>query len=151
MNRKGNSAIAGTIVLILAIILGGLLGYVAHKYMSQGTVPQYHSEIAELIKIYDLTYNTTLTCVFIKASKTPQLSSLNEFTPKLVDYDVSEWGYYCGEDPNAYVNIWGPGNDGKTFYIEICKMSGNTLQVDCPDGTFLLETESYLDLLITVG
>ena len=137
---------------MLALILGGLLGYVGHKWISQGTVPQYHAKIAGQIMVYDMDYNTTLTCVFIKASKTPMLSTSELFTPQVVEYDLSEWGFYTGKEPNAYMNIWGPANDGKTFSIEISKMCSNTLKVSCPEGDFILETENaWLSLSITVG
>lgn len=152
MSKRASSSALGATVLILAVILGGLFGFLGHKLMTQGTVPQYHAEIAEQIKVYDIDYNTTLTCIFIRASKTPMLSALEGFTPQVVDYDLSEWGFYTGKDPNAYMNIWGPASDGKTFSIEICKMCGNTLQVVCPDGEFILEQENaLLSLVITVG
>lgn len=153
MSNRGSSSVAGAIILVLMFVVGFLFGWVAYKYTAQGSIPELHDNLAKEITIYDMDYNTSLICVFLKSSKTPMMSSLEslQFTPKLVEYDVSEWGWYIGRDPDAYMNIWGPANDGKTYLIEISKTSGNTLKVTCPEGTFMLEENAYLSMIVTVG
>lgn len=148
---SGRGSTLGAVVILLCLLLGGILGFVGHKWISQGNAPASHKAIAQEIIIADIDYQVTLACVFIKASKTPMLSAFEGFTPKLVEYQLSEWGFYTGKDCNAYMNIWGPATDEVTFCIEICKMCGNTLKVSCPEGDYLLEENAYLNLLISVG
>ena len=147
----------GAVVIILILILGSLLGYFIGNLITRGQVPQGHGSIVKQISIVDLNFTRYLTPEFIRASKTPMLSvfsteTMSAFTGQGPSYYLSEWGWYSGKDSNAYMNIWGPGDDGISFNVEISKMAANTLQVTCPAGTFTLTNDNaYIGFTLQLG
>lgn len=141
--------------MVAVIILGiGFIGGFLVQSFLEPSPPSDHLAIAEQFEVCDIDYDTDLTLKFIGTSETAMLSvlELDAFALKTREYQLSEWGFYTGKDSNAYLNIWGPGDDGETYSIEFVKMCGNTLELTCPSGTYTLDAEHpTLGLTITVS
>ena len=119
------------IVLVLLIGVGFLAGSFLGGFVKQWTAPQGHSSIINGMKIA-VTYATPvdLQPEFLKSSSaTWTLSVLSDNFQWSKTYSYSLWVYSCNGDPEVYVCIWGPGNDGKTFMVELCSSADRKYRV----------------------
>lgn len=118
--------------------------------------PQMHQYIIDNTQIMDTDYHTDLVPHFVASRQSPQLSVvLSQFQPKTKNYDVSEWIWRSNGDPNAFMVIWGPGDDGKSYYIEISKSAGNELYVICFDNSYIMpegtgQPNGYIGFIVVI-
>jgi hypothetical protein len=110
-----------TIVLLVIVLLmscGFLMGSFAVLFIGQVTIPASHKAIIDKMTI--TASGAPLTPTYLSTEKsTWQLSTLQENFEKYGTYTYSIWVYSYQNDPEVYVCIWGPGNDGKTFQVEL--------------------------------
>jgi hypothetical protein len=140
------------IVAVVFLVLGVLLGfYFAPQFKFP---PRDHEAIAKQVTVYDKTYGRTQTLVFVESGQGQMLILVPmQFTPQTVTYAYSFWVFKTGNDVNAVMWIWGPGDDGKTYSVEVARLAGNELEVTYPGGkkTFPANSgEGYLGFTVSV-
>ena len=107
-------------VLVILLFLGGgfFIGSFAGGFVGQLTVPATHRAIIDKMVIKAGTYK--LSPSYLSTGKTIwQLSSLEDNFYKDGTYQYTLWVYSYQGDPEVYVCIWGPGEDGKTYEVEL--------------------------------
>jgi len=124
---------AAFVVLALLLGVGFLVGSFFGGFFGQLTVPASHKNIIDDMKI---TYGASeLTSSYLSTGKsTWQLATLQENFEQHGTYQYTLWVYSFEGDPEVYVCIWGPGEDGKTFMVELCSSSDRTYTVK--QGTY---------------
>jgi len=56
------------------------------------------------------------------------------------------------DDVNAVMWIWGPGDDDKTYNVEIARLAGNKLEITYPRGKMTFpanSNEGYFGFTVT--
>ena len=107
-------------VLVILLFLGAgvFIGSLAGGFVGQLTVPASHRAIVDNMTIK--AGSAELTSSYLVTGKsTWQLSTLTENFVKYGTYRYSVWLYSYEGDPEVYVCIWGPGEDGKTYEVEL--------------------------------
>lgn len=144
---------AMVLVAVGCIIIGYILGALYSKQLV--TPPSDHEAIAKQVIVYDKTYGRAQTLVFVEAGTGQMLSLIRlEFTPQTKDYKYSFWVFKTGNDVNAVMWIWGPGDDGKTYSVEVARLMGNEAEITYPGGKATWPAGSdvgYLGFTVTVG
>jgi hypothetical protein len=139
------------IVVVVLVVLGALLGFFLLPQVK--SPPRDHEYIAKQVTVYDKTYGCTQILVFVESGRGQMLTLVPmQFTPQTVTYTYSFWAFKTGNDINAVMWIWGPGDDGKTYSVEVARLAGNELEITYPGGkkTFPVNSgEGYLSFLVT--
>ena len=107
-------------VLVILLFLGAgvFIGSLTGGFVGQLTVPANHKAIIDKMIIKVGSYE--LSSSYLSTGKsTWQLSTLQENFLKDGTYQYSLWVYSYQGDPEVYVCIWGPGEDGKTYEVEL--------------------------------
>lgn len=138
----GRVAMAFLLIAIVAVAF-----YMAYNTFS--TPPEDHEAIAKQVTVYDATYRRFQELHFIRSGKSRQLSvkALSAFEPQRKEYTYSLWEFRCGDDVNAVMMIWGPGDDGATYAVEIARLACNELEVTYPKGKFTFPKDSDVGYL----
>jgi hypothetical protein len=141
------------IACVVLVILGALIGF---YFAPQLKFPRGdHEYVAKQVIVYDKTYGRTQTLVFVESGQGQMLSLVPmQFTPQTVTYKYSFWVFKSGNDVNAVMWIWGPGDDGKTYNVEVARLAGNELEITYPGGkkTFPANSdEGYLAFTVTAA
>jgi len=109
--------------VVLALLLGAgfLLGSFFGGFIGQLTVPASHKNIVDDMKITVFgNPDLTLTCTYLSTAKSKwQLSTLQQNFVQHGTYQYSLWVYSYEGDPEVTACIWGPGEDGKTYQVEL--------------------------------
>lgn len=125
------------LAILLGLTIGIFIGSPVLNYFS-GIIAADHFEAANKISIRDVLKGQNLTLKY-EGSGSVSLMSLApslELWSQNKTYSVSRWGYYSGNDLNAYILVTGPANDGKTYGCEIVRMAWNELHVTAPSGEY---------------
>jgi hypothetical protein len=105
-------------VLVSAILLLGLIGGVLLSPVFQSFLaPSSHKAIVDTMTI--TTGTNKLTSAYLSSGTTTWKLSLIENFLKGGTYTYSLWVYSYRGDPEVTVCIWGPGEDGETFQVEL--------------------------------
>ena len=107
-------------VLVILLFLGAgvFIGILAGGFVGQLTVPANHKAIIDKMVIKAGSHK--LSPSYLSTGKTIwQLSSLADNFYKDGTYQYTLWVYSYEGDPEVYVCIWGPGEDGKTYEVEL--------------------------------
>lgn len=142
---SGEASITAIIVVMLIVMLLtiGILGFYLGSKTALGSPTKDHKFIVNEITMVDTTFAVQATIEFLHAGGSPILevsptTESEQFTVGTELYELSEWRWHIHGDPNAYMNIWGAGDDGQTFYIEIVSLSDNKLELSTPTGKYTL-------------
>lgn len=119
---------------MVGLILGSVIVIFLMPKFGAVLAPSIHKQIAEDFQLIDTETGAILELEFIGSKDTKMLSVTPLSFVIGEKYTVSEWVWRSGGDPNAYMNIWGPGNDGESYWIEIAKTMGNPLKIVTPWG-----------------
>ena len=131
------------IVILLFLGAGFFIGSLAGGFVGQLTVPASHKAIVEDITIYDTVRKNYLEPYCIGQAKYKPLSiiPLQTFTVNK-EYTFTNWIWGSPDEPKnpeVFMVIAGPGNDGKTYGIELSRSCWNELKITFGDGkTFTL-------------
>lgn len=116
------------------MILGAALTYGGTYLYTGGSPLPYdlnHKQLAEGFICRDATWGKELKVSHLK-TKDAKFSPFSPqdiaFTPR-TQYRISSWEYDSESDPDVYLTIWGPGNDGVTYLCEFSKSAGNEIQI----------------------
>ena len=107
-------------VIVILLFLGAsfFIGSLAGGFVGQLTVPANHKAIIDKMVIKAGSHK--LSPSYLSTGKTIwQLSSLADNFYKDGTYQYTLWVYSYEGDPEVYVCIWGPGEDGKTYEVEL--------------------------------
>jgi len=131
--------------LLIAVVAVAL--YMVYNNLS--AIPEGHEAIANQIVVYDATFGRFQELHFVRSGKTPMLSvkPLSMFQPQTREYTYSLWEFRSGDDVNAVMMIWGPGDDGATYFVEISRLSANELKISYPGGEFTFPRNSDIGYL----
>ena len=106
------------IMILLFLGAGFFIGSLAGGFVGQLTAPASHKAIIDKMVIKVGSYE--LSPSYLSTGKTIwQLSSLEDNFYKDGTYQYTLWVYSYQGDPEVYVCIWGPGEDGKTYEVEL--------------------------------
>jgi hypothetical protein len=106
-------------MLVLAVLLLGLvMGIFLSPTINSFLAPSSHKAIVDTMTI--TTGTNKLTSAYLSSGTTTWKLSLIENFLKGGTYTYSLWVYSYQGDPEVYMCIWGPGEDGKTFQVELC-------------------------------
>jgi hypothetical protein len=127
--------------LVLGLIIGVALFAGAGFLMQGGTNIPYdskHSYIAEHVSCIDSAIPgggqlSRKLALMGPAAYSPL--GLNVFT-KGKTYTQSLWLFCAGNDIEATMTIWGAGDDGNTYMIELGRHDGSTMQITLFNQTF---------------
>jgi hypothetical protein len=106
------------ILSLAALLLGLIIGIFSTTMISSFLVPASHKAIVDSMQI--TTGTSELKSAYLSTGTTTWTLSLVENFLKNGTYTYSLWVYSYQGDPEVYVCIWGPGEDGKTFQVELC-------------------------------
>lgn len=121
------------IVAIAFLVIGACLGYYLAPQLN--FPPKDHESIAKQVIVYDKTYGRAQVLVFVESGRGQLLSLVPlQFTDQTKEYQYSFWVFKTGNDVNAVMWIWGPGDDGKTYSVEIARLAANELEIVYPGG-----------------
>lgn len=142
-NKKGSAIIIG-IGLLVTITFTFFVGFYIGKTTTEGNPTSTHENIAEVITLFDIELNIQPKLQFVQSFEAnfhsfPETLPLSFPFYSNTTYTISEWKFTIEKDPDAYMNIWGSGNDGQTFFIEIISFSGHEIQVNSPSGSWVLD------------
>lgn len=151
-DRYGQGVALAFLIIVFIVALSGFSFYLGNRL--SGTVPtKYHKAIAEQIFVFDSVTDTQMKTEFIKSSKAIMSSISEDYNTRFIagnrTYVLSEWRFHTEGDVQAYMLIWGAGEDGQSFYVEIGTVTDNELQLNTPKGNFVLSSETpRIDMLI---
>jgi len=118
------------IVILLFLGAGFFIGSFAGGFVGQLTVPASHKAIIEKLKI--TADSKPLASSYLSTGKsTWSLSTLQENFLQGGTYQYTLWLYSYKGDPEVYVCIWGPGEDGETYQVELCAAWTRYYTVTC--------------------
>ena len=131
------------IVILLFVGAGFFIGTLASGFVGQLTVPASHKAIIEKLKI--TADSKPLASSYLSTGKsTWSLSTLQENFLQDGTYQYTLWLYSYKGDPEVYVCIWGPGEDGEMFQVEFSasyarnfKLTYGTLTQDFQTNTYI--------------
>lgn len=122
------------VAVLLAIVVTTALVTV-YFTISEPSPPGDHKELIQKITIVDVTFNRVLQPKYLSGmEKTMMLSVTPMGAFKFGEiYTQTNWGFYSVkdgyEDLNAVVSIWGPGDDGKSYSVEVGRLMGNGAKI----------------------
>ena len=132
-------------VIVILLFLGAsfFIGSLAGGFVGQLTVPANHKAIIDKMVIKAGSHK--LSPSYLSTGKTIwQLSSLADNFYKDGTYQYTLWVYSYEGDPEVYVCIWGPGEDGEMFQVEFSasyarnfKLTYGTLTQDFQTNTYI--------------
>ena len=104
------------IVLLLVVLFCGLgIGWFTHTALT--FPPSSHKNIIDKLTI--TTDSNKLASTYLKSGTSTWTLSLVTNFLKGGTYTYSLWTYSYQEDPEVSVCIWGPGEDGSTYQVEL--------------------------------
>ena len=126
------------IVILLFLGAGFFIGSLAGGFVGQLTVPASHKTVANAITVYDNTAKKYLTLHYIGSDNYRLLSTipLSEFSAtKTYVFTYWTWGAQNQPlNPEVYMVLAGPGDDGITYGVELAKCAWDELKVTMPNG-----------------
>lgn len=155
-NTKGAGQIFALILMVGLMAIIGIAGFYVGNKVAFGYPSNEHKTIVENIHVVDLDANIQLSLEFIQSTNSKMLyifgqGQAGQFNINADKYQLSEWRWKIGGDPDAYMNVWGAGEDGRTYYIEIGSFSGHRLQIDTPTGQkTLTPTDARYEFLVAL-
>ena len=113
------------IVLIMLIGFGFLAGSFFGGFFGQLTVPASHKVIVDHMKLTLVATGLPLTVKFVDSvnAEYGKGCPLSMFTVSKT-YACSTWVWQRYGDTEFVMQIWGPGNDGKTYDVAFGRVSG---------------------------
>ncbi len=96
-----------------------------------------HQDIANGWTVKDLTWNHKLTLKHLQTGSNAfsPYAPMNMFTPHMT-YTTSVWMWTSEGDPDVFMTIIGPGNDGYTYSVEFGRNMGNEVWISGWNTTF---------------
>jgi hypothetical protein len=121
--------------LVVGILIGALLMTAFCYFQSGGTNIPYDqtiNSIANKFTVRDITWSKTLTLKHMLTAP----SEIGANAPLDIfpfayhkTYTQSFWVFCSGNDIDATMCIWGPGDDGKSYMLEFSRVSGNAINI----------------------
>ena len=102
-------------MMLLMLVLGVVLGWFGHTVLV--FPPSNHKNIID--KLIITTDSNKLASTYLKSGTSTWTLSLVTNFLKGGTYTYSLWTYSYQEDPEVSVCIWGPGEDGSTYQVEL--------------------------------
>lgn len=119
--------------IVGALIVGLLIGLVAYPFVFSKSAPSDHKKVIDKITILDTKTSKYLQPTFLGSRRSKWLSLLPLQFSADETYIQSDWGFYTVDgdykDLNAMVSIWGPGDDGVTYNVEVARLMGNPAKI----------------------
>ena len=129
MAKRWVAAAFAVAVLFIGIFIGAMF----YSPLTTLFAPSDHKKIAESILVYDATRNRYQNLRYERSGRSKMLAVTPLFTLEQKEYQYSFWTWTYDGDINAAMCIWGPDEYGD-YWVEISKLSGNTIDVIRPDG-----------------
>jgi hypothetical protein len=149
--------VGGVSGVVIGILIGALV-FAGFGFLQSGgtNIPydQNHVNIASKISIFDTTDGVALTCRHAQTGPAAMhpYAPLDTFTARET-YTQSVWFWCLDDDVDITMTIWGPGNDGETYYLEFGRHMGNAAEIKGFGYTATWEqgtTEGYAGWAITL-
>jgi len=115
-------------LLIVGVILGAVLTTLIASSSWVVVSPNVHASIVSQMYIVDTKNNLRLTPKLVDSGTKTWGRTFSVFEVGK-NYQQSTWIWQRYGDTEVVMTIWGPGNDGKTCFIEIAKLGGNPFKV----------------------
>ena len=130
------------IVILLFLGAGFFIGSLAGGFLGQLTVPASHKAIVDDMTVYDTVRQKYLVpyCIGQDKYKPLGIIRLQTFTVDK-EYTWTTWVWGSPNEPKnpeLFMVIGGPGNDGKTYGVEMGRMCWDELKVKFPDGKVIV-------------
>ena len=136
------------IVILLFVGAGFFIGTLASGFVGQLTVPASHKAIIEKLKI--TADSKPLASSYLSTGKsTWSLSTLQENFLQDGTYQYTLWLYSYKGDPEVYVCIWGPGEDGETYQVELCAAWTRYYTVTCKGVDHSFQGQTNFGVVVT--
>lgn len=138
MSERKGSSIAVIGVLLILVIAGFSIGFFAGTVNTLGSLTpnKNHQIIAEALTIHNIPYQVDAVPKYVGGGNAVPLTSFGQGGPEAFSYntpyDYSDYVYKVQKDTNAYVKIYGPANDGETYYVMFVSSSMHQLNVSYP-------------------
>jgi hypothetical protein len=121
--------ISALIVIVLLLGFAFLVGSFAGGWIGQLTVSAKHKAIIDSMTITDTAANIKITPKLVDAGNIEWAKGLSAFFVKGTTYPMSCWLWQRYGDTQMVMAIWGPSGDGKTYTIEIGRISWDPFDV----------------------
>lgn len=146
-NRKGSGMVLAFLFLTIIVVAAAVGGFYVGNTLAFGSPSKIHATLAKNITVFDIDLNSQTSLEFIRSSESSMLVAFDfgnegQFGIGETEYALSEWRYHLMGDPDAYMCVWGAGDDGLTYFVEIASFSGNTLKVTTPKAIYYLSPEN---------
>jgi len=136
------------IVILLFVGAGFFIGTLASGFVGQLTVPASHKAIIDKMIIKVGSYE--LSPSYLSTGKsTWSLSTLQENFLQDGTYQYTLWLYSYKGDPEVYVCIWGPGEDGETYQVELCAAWTRYYTVTCKGVDHSFQGQTFFGVVVT--
>ncbi len=127
-------------LLIIAILMsfGFLAGTFVNIIISQQNIPASHKAIVDSMKIKDTWAYVELTPKLVESNNVECAKGLSVFFTKGKMYPETVWLWQRYGDTELVMNIWGPDESGKTYGIEISRLTWDPFEVKINGVTKLI-------------
>lgn len=124
--------IGGAGGVVLGLVVGLIFGVIVSPYVNNLTAPADHKAIIDNMKVYDTVAKLYLTPRLadagLKVYGQGYPLEIWQFT-KGEEYEQTTWLWQRFGDTEFCMTIWGAGDDAKTYYFEVGKLSGTGFEI----------------------
>ena len=136
-------------VILLFLGAGVFIGSLAGGFVGQLTVPATHRAIVDKMTIKVGSYELSPSYLSTGKSTWQSFSTLQENFLQDGTYQYTLWVYSYQGDPEVYVCIWGPGEDGETYQVELCAAWTRYYTVTCKGVDHSFQGQTNFAVVVT--
>jgi len=143
MNPRLKVAVLLFLFLLLGLIMGVFLSPMAQSFLA----PASHRAIVDKMTI--TTGTSKLTSAYLSSGTSTWTLSIAENFLHGGTYQYTLWVYSYQGDPEVAVCVWGPGEDGKTYEVELTAFwSGRSYEVKCGTIQKTFTNNTVLEIIV---